>query len=174
MLSQKGIYNDVGDYDVAELFWVILKCYCEKRWITPNDLTAELGEDILPMLQAIDTPRWEAALMDYCDFRLSRAYEYENVRAKKATSQSWFFGRQWHAIFPLELIALKTIYEQQTGKALNLNVEHPLLQTPLMNLPKFDALPEDDLLKRLNAKSAQHYGDMWQPYTLLELAPRQS
>lgn len=172
MLSQKGIYNDVGDYDVAELFWVLLKCYCEKRWINHSDLTKELGEDILPMLEAIGTPNWETALMDYCDFRLSRSYEYESIRAKKATSLSWFFGRQWHAVFPLELIALKAIYEHQTGELLNLKVEHPLLQTPLMNPPKFDVLPEDDLLKRLSTKSAQYYGNNWQPFVLLDLMKR--
>jgi hypothetical protein len=124
------------------------------------------------MLQAIDTPRWETALVDYCDFRLSRAFEYDNLRAKKVTGLTRFFTMQWHAIFPLELIALKAIYERQTGKVLNLNVDHPLLQTPLMNPPSFDALPEDDLLKHRNAKSASHYGNDWQPYVLIDLLLR--
>lgn len=171
MCSRKGILNDVGDEDVFNLFWLLLKCYCENRWIQHDDLVTELG-DILPLLEAIGTPEWNRALIDYCDLRLCRAFQFENTCSLKAEDRAFFYYRQWHAIFPLELLALKTIYEAQTGGRLSLEADHPLLHTSLMNPPAFDRLSEDELLEKLNIRSAQHYGDSWQPYKLIPLELR--
>ncbi|MBI1890569.1 MAG: hypothetical protein HYS18_07985 [Burkholderiales bacterium] len=169
MFAQQGIKNDIGDNPMFHFCQLLLKSYCERRWFGQEKVGAEL-EGFAPLLRSIDTELWESALLSYCDYRLSRAYEFPNAEALKAKpGAGYFFNRQWFAIFPLELLALKNLYESLAGGALDLQIEHPLLRLPLICAPRIVELPQDELLQKLIARSMANYGDLWQPYSLIDL-----
>lgn len=172
MTVHEGAKADIGDESMFLFFGVLLAMYCEKRGLQSADLSPKL-EGFLPLLTAIGTPQWDSALADYCDYRLSRAYEFPDAKATKAKPGSgYFFNMQWYAIYPLELLALKRIVELQTGQTLSLSIEHPLLHTPLMNTPVIHELPTDALLDQLIGRLSKQYADWWRPQDEIPLVSR--
>lgn len=75
----------------------------------------------------------------------------------------YVFETQWIAAFPLELFALREICRRATGQAPALEGDHPLLQSPLMQIPPLLPLVEDELAAEFEAFGRRNYGSRWQP-----------
>ena len=163
MTMHEGAKADIGDEAMFLFFGVLLGMYCEKRGLQNADLNPKL-DGFLPLLSSIGTPGWDEALASYCDYRLSRAYEFPDTNAAKAKPGSgYFFNMQWYAIYPLELLALKRIVELQMQTNLSLDIDHPLLHTPLIDTPAIPDLPKDELLAQLVKRLSNQYASWWQP-----------
>lgn len=171
LFFHRGIEADIGDDPVFAFSLVLLRAYCHRTWPGPESLTPEL-EGFLPLLRAVGDPgAFKPALLDYCDWRLSRAYGFKDSQAKKSDSEVklGYFIRQWIAICPFELLALQAVYRAATGRTLDLDVDHPLLRTPLMSPPAFDELATDALLDQVAETARCQFGERWQPEALVPL-----
>lgn len=171
LFFHRGIEDDIGDGPVFAFSRVLLQAYCHRRWPGPEALTPEL-EGFLPLLNAVgDANVFKVALLDYCDWRLSRAYGFKDSLAKKSDSEVkyGYFIRQWIAICPFELLALQSVCREVTGRMLDLDIDHPLLRTPLMSPPVFGELVTDVLLDQVTETGQRQFGERWQPEALVPL-----
>lgn len=141
----------------------------KNEWIDP--LSEDWGGKDLGgfrrLLGAVGSKDFEEALVEYCDFRLARAQGYASLQAQRpspANRESTFeFEGYFFALFPLELLVLKAVYEKTTHKPLSLEADHPLLHLPTMNLPESFMLIEDDITKAMQALGEREFGDNWKP-----------
>lgn len=125
-------------------------------WPTQFDLTALSGYG--PLLQACGRPEhWQAALVDYCDWRVANAYGYAYMgapkRRRQSNAESVLDREAVEQVFPVELLTLRLAYERATGQPLSLDAPHPMLQGPLMTLPfpAVEPLFEDEWTRQLEA-----------------------
>lgn len=141
----------------------------KNEWIDP--LSEDWGGKDLGgfrrLLGAVGSKDFEEALVEYCDFRLARAQGYASLQAQRpspANRESTFeFEGYFFALFPLELLVLKAVYEKTTHKPLSLEADHPLLHLPTMNIPESFILIEDDITKAMQALGEREFGDNWKP-----------
>lgn len=171
LFFHRGIEADIGDDPVFAFALFLLHAYCHRRWPEPEALKPEL-EGFLPLLRAVgDSGTFKTALLDYCDWRLSRAYGFKDCQAKKPDSdvKYGYFIRQWIAICPFELLALQSVYHDVTGRMLDLAGNHPLLLTSLMSPPIFNDLATDALLEKVTEAGMRQFGERWQPEALVRL-----
>lgn len=157
-----------------EFLWLMLRADCEGIWPEPSECGSSL-EALGPLLTEVDNPKsFSHALMSFLDYRLSRAYQFRDTKARKAEPGAYFlFHRQWKAILPAELLALKALAKRVRGIDLNLEVDHPLAQTPLLQPPRFEQLPSDPLLDEIVKASREYFGDLWQPDEVVPLIRRE-
>lgn len=171
---QNGIAAGVGyaNSDFLEFYWRLLLAQTSGKWVPMDKLSDELGA-FRPLLETAHNPiEFEKALKSYCDFRLSRSFQFENQLAqkpRKAHDGMYLFEQRWLAIFPFELLALQAIYEKTTGAKLSLKIDHPLLQTPLLNLPAPIESTEDDLTRAIRLFGENYFNKYWQPLNKIEL-----
>lgn len=141
----------------------------KNEWIDP--LSEDWGGKDLGgfrrLLGAVGNDDFEEALVEYCDFRLARAQGYASLQAQRpspANRESTFeFEGYFFALFPLELLVLKAVYEKTTHKPLSLETDHPLLHLQTMNIPESFTLIEDDITKAMQALGEREFGDNWKP-----------
>jgi hypothetical protein len=167
-----GARSGIRDQDFFEFYWELIAAQLTEEWPKPSRLSASLGH-FRPLLETASSPAdFAAALIDYCDFRLSRAFQFESpdsARPRKPSDPMYLFEQQWFAIFPLELLALQAVYRKATGRELSLIADHPLLQTPLMSVPSMLPLAEDILTGELRSLGAKTFGAAWKPLTPIDL-----
>jgi hypothetical protein len=171
-ISEGGMEAALADHELMMFYWELLKAHFKREWPKATDLDGELGPFFDVLATANQPDEFQAALIAYCDFRLSRTYGFENVDSQRARSGGggqYQFQSQWFAIWPLELLAMQTVYRNCTGRNLSLDADHPLLKTPLMSVPSMLPLAESDYSKRLNKLGEEVYGGDWKPFTPLAL-----
>ncbi|WOB06970.1 hypothetical protein [Piscinibacter gummiphilus] len=167
LATERGLADDILDDPVAAFMETLLDAFCGTRPLSAEKVHP--GPDAFgPLLRAIGTPSWEAELANYCDYRLSRAYEFPSREAPRAKPGSYyFFNRQWFAIVPLELLALKAVHDRHAEAPLSLDVDHPLLRTPCVNLPSVERLISDEVLDAVIRRYETEFGTGWQPFVVL-------
>ena len=112
---------------------------------------------------------FRAALVDYCDYRVSECFGYHGidatVRRRSSAYESIMDRGGWEQVYPVELLTLRHAYRQSTGKDLSLDARHPLLQTPLMTLPMpaLTPLHQDVLTASLVRLGQSAFGAQWRP-----------
>jgi len=168
-----GMEDALGDYELKLFYWELLKAQYKREWPAVESINEEVGPffDVLAKASGSEAD-FEHALIEYCDFRLSRAYGFESVDSTKARGSDktqYQFQRQWFAIWPLELLAMQAVFRRCTGRSLSLNAEHPLLKTPLMTVPSMLPFAETDYSRRLHSLGRDVYGEKWQPWDSLDL-----
>jgi len=167
-----GADNGVGDEHYLAFYWRLLVAQIDNTWVAQDKITDDMGW-FRPLLEAADTPaKFERALTAYCDFRLSRAFQFEDANAprpRKPADPMYVFEMQWIAAFPLELFALREICRRTTGQAPALVGDHPLLQSPLMEMPPLLPLVHDELAASFEAFGRRTYGSHWQPLLAVPL-----
>jgi len=145
---------------------VLLTAAYEKRWPEQFDVPA-LGNFAGLLVHTQDAPAFEAALVEYCDFRMMQCLGYDSIdstrRRSSATTKSFFDGQPaWCGVFPTELFTLQHIVRTTTGRVLSLHAPHPLLQTPLMQNPvAFLPIYQDEETDRIDAFGATEFGRGW-------------
>jgi hypothetical protein len=145
---------------------VLLTAAYEKRWPEQFDVPA-LGNFAGLLVHTQDAPAFEAALVEYCDFRMMQCLGYDSIdstrRRSSATTKSFFDGQPaWCGVFPTELFTLQHIVRTTTGRELSLHAPHPLLQTPLMQKPvAFLPVYQDEETDRIDAFGATEFGRGW-------------
>ncbi len=144
------------DRPASRFMELLQRCLITGVWPTQFDLPALTAYG--PLLQACSQPeRWQAALVDYCDWRLANAYGYAYIGAPKRRRQSNLESvldrESVEQVFPVELLTLRLAYERATGQQLLLDAPHPMLQGPLMALPfpTVEPLFEDEWTRQLAA-----------------------
>ena len=137
-----------------------------RRW--PNEVDAAAYGSYAPLLTTVADPAsFNAALIDFCDYRVAQCFGYNGIDATKrrrpSQDASIMDRGGWDQAFPAELFTLKHAYEQATGKPLSLNAAHPLLQSRLMTAPFPALLPlhEDEVSARLQKLGMSTFGDQW-------------
>jgi hypothetical protein len=164
-------YNGFGETDFPEFYELLLSAQVSGNWIPRACLTDRLGY-FRPLLEYADDPAaFAGALKHFCDFRLGRAFLFDSPEAKRPRKPSdpmTVYEAQWVAIFPLELFALQAIYRRATGRQLSLESDHPLLQTPLMNVPELLPLREDALTRSMQVLGRKIFGNGWDPESTVE------
>jgi hypothetical protein len=171
-LSAGGIDEAIGEQDYVDFHWRMLAAQFTREWPTPDKLTDDLGEFRPLLLSALDGDRRRQAVLDYCDFRLSRSFQFPDRDAKRPRDRDdpmYVFETQWIALLPLELLALQRLYKSVAGIDLDLVVGHPLLETPLVHVPRFTSLHNDAVTDMLQKYGREKFGDAWRPLTLLPL-----
>jgi hypothetical protein len=144
----------------------VLGAQVERRWPDRFDVSALKG--FAGILTATQNPlSFAEALVDYCDFRLCNAWGYDSVdaarRRPKSQHGSIFEEPDWDTLFPYELFSLQHAFEAATGLTLSLKAKHPLLYSPLMELPGVWPLFEDDFIRKVLLLGQRALGDKWQP-----------
>jgi hypothetical protein len=171
-LSAGGIDEALGEQDYIDFYWRIVAAQFTRQWPTPDKLTDDLGEFRSLLLNASDAGRRTQAVLDYCDFRLSRSFQFQDREAKRPRDRGdpmYVFETQWIALLPLELLALQRVSKSVAGIDLDLAVGHPLLETPLAHVPPFTSLRNDAVTDMLQKYGQQKFGASWRPLTLLPL-----
>lgn len=165
LATERGLADDILDDPAAAFMETLLDSFTRN---CPIPAEVHAGHDAFrPLLLAIGTPSWEAELLRYCDYRLSRAYEFPDREATRAKPGSYyFFNRQWFAIVPLELLALKAVHDRHAETPLCLDADHPLLRTPCVNLPSIERLPSDEVLDAVIRRHETEFGTAWQPFAI--------
>jgi hypothetical protein len=153
---------------------ILLSAQIANQWPAQID-QASLGGFGEILLTAGSEQDFPAALINYCDFRMAQCLRYQSIEVPKrrsaAVTKSAFDARQsWLGVLPAELFILKYAFEKTTGRALSLSADHPLLQSPLMNMPDLLPLHEDQDTRRLRDFGANFYGNSWKP--LSPITPR--
>lgn len=160
--------TDVFEPDLVAFYRELTGVMLSQRWPAEQALPDDLGEFRALLSTAGDDELFEAALMSYCDFRLSRAFQFVDSQASKPRRPSdtmFVFESQWLALFPFELFSLKGAYQVATGKQLLLDAPHALLHTPLTRVPALTPLADTALTRDLQAYGKRHFVDQWQPLT---------
>lgn len=168
-----GFSEGVGDAnsDFAHFYWRLIIAQLHNEWVPKRKLTDDLGS-FRPLLEFADSPDlFGKLLVEYCDFRMARSMLYENLDAKKqrkASDGDYIFEVPFFSIFPIELFAMKAIYEKTTGNHLSLEAEHPLLKSPLMKLGRYE-FNEDKTSVQLERLGQKYFSEKWMPLTLTDL-----
>jgi hypothetical protein len=157
---EQGLLHYYRDKPAQRFMSLLQRSLITATWPTHLDLPALSGYG--PLLQACSQPElWQAALVDYCDWRLANAYGYAFMGAPKRRRQSNMESvldrEAVEQVFPVELLTLRLAYERATGQPLSLDAPHPMLQGPLMALPfpSVEPLFEDEWTRRLEALRAE-------------------
>ncbi|MFT3858176.1 MAG: hypothetical protein QM742_11990 [Aquabacterium sp.] len=136
--------------------------------------TEGLGAYAPLIATASDPAGFKAALIDFCDYRVAQCFGYNGIDATKrrrpSEDGSIMDRGTWEQVLPVELFTLKLAYETSTHQVMDLNADHPLLHTALMQrpFPPLKPLLEDALTKRLSDLGQAVYKKEW---TLLKPAP---
>ncbi len=168
-----GMLNGIGDanMDFVHFYWRLLIAQLHNQWVPKEKLNDALG-NFKPLLEFANNPAlFEKALIEYCDFRMARSLLYENqnvAKQRKPADGFYIFEIPSFSLLPLELFALKAVYESTTGKNLSLNVDHPLLQSPLMSVPKFN-LVSNKVGADLEILGKQSFASNWSPLKITPL-----
>ena len=117
---------------------VLQRCLVTGHWPAEEAFGDMAGYGRL--LQACgEAGRWRDALVEFCDWRLANAYGYPEMGAAKRRRQSSLWSvldaERIEQVLPVELLTLRFDYERATGRTLDLEAPHPMLQSPLMTLP---------------------------------------
>jgi hypothetical protein len=144
----------------------VMRANVEGHW--PKDIdrtTTRTFGDLL--IHAGDRAAFRKALIPFGDYRVAQAFGYDGIEATKRRPESRtgsvLDAGGWIKVFPVELFSLKYVYENATGGALSLNGDHPLLETPAMELPALLPLYEDDFIRRAVALAREVLGNAWRP-----------
>jgi hypothetical protein len=89
-----------------------------------------------------DDVGYAAALLQACDYHCARS-----VSSSKEYREFWYTPFQ---VFPAEILAVQRVRQESVGSAPA--VSHPLLDTPLGQVPASIVLPHDELLQRVIAR----------------------
>ena len=81
LVYMRGIDNDVQDQAYRAFYWELLNAAVTGTWPDTARLPAE-GEFRKIVESAGDPAAFQRSLVDYCDFRLARAFQYDGVAAK--------------------------------------------------------------------------------------------
>jgi hypothetical protein len=158
--------------DYLQFYWYLLRSQYKQQWPASSDLDpAELGA-FHPLYATVDRPaEFQAALVEYCDFRLARMHEYPSQHAEKRYHQLHNDGLVYGPLLllPAELLAFKAIYERTTGKPCSLEGEHPLLKTLPLAPPAGMKLPSTALTAAASKAGAAAFGSAWSPGRLVEV-----
>lgn len=160
--------SDVFEQDLVAFYRELTKAMLCQRWPSEHDLPSELGDFRALLATAGKAGSFEVSLVSYCDFRLSRAFQFNDAFARKprrSTDTMFVFESQWLALFPFELFSLKGAYQAVTGEQLSLVAPHPLLHTPLMQVPELAPLADTSLARELQAYGQRCFGERWRPLT---------
>lgn len=154
---------------LADVLYRLVVADLKGEWDDPLDKEwggGELG-GFQRLLVNLGTTDFKDALIEYCDFRMARSLGYASLDALRPSppnrEASFEFENFAFALFPLELLALKAIYERTTGQILSLDSDHPLLRVPLMNIPKSFTLIEDDITISMQGLGKKVFGSDWKP-----------
>jgi hypothetical protein len=160
--TRHGGMESVFDDDLVNFTWELCKAHFKKTWPAADDLSGMDDEFAQLFLTAHDPAAFTGALAAYCDLRLSRAYGFEQRHSKRlrASEIDYMFQSQWFGLWPLELLALRAVHERCTGRQLLLT-GHPLLETPLMQVPSLAQPADSELTLRLQALGEKKYGPGW-------------
>jgi hypothetical protein len=112
-----SVDDEIFEPDLVAFYEILLSAQLTRRWPTDDELPAVSGHSGpcsrrrvgVPSLPTLDT---------YCDFRLSRAFQFEDGNAKKPRRPSdlmFVFEAQWLALFPFELFSLRGVYRAIAG-----------------------------------------------------------
>ncbi|WP_157359861.1 hypothetical protein [Caldimonas brevitalea] len=174
LVSQRGLQDDFGDDPAFCFLWHMLRAECEGVWPALRDIDDKL-EEFGPLLANVESKvSFSKALVEYLDYRLSRAFQYASPAADKPARDARFlFERQWMAVLPAELLCLRWVCRQLRGIDLTLDVEHPLLKTPMLDVPSFQQLPDDPLLSDIVSVCLDYFGHLWAPETSVALIKRE-
>lgn len=170
LVELHGLDPDVQDETYLEFYWGLLNAQFNLEWPDLEKLgnLGGFGE----LLECAAKPeQFRGALERYADFRLARAYQYENVEAprpRKPSDPMFEFEAQWFALWPLELLAMNVLAERCFGKPLPLDAGHPLLDTPLLRIPAMLPLVETDVTAALRKMGEEAFGDAWRPLSGIE------
>jgi hypothetical protein len=171
-VSAGGIDEGIKETDFLEFYWRLLLAQVDGAWVDISKVSDEIGV-YRPLLEtAGDQRAFQAALVDYCDFRLSRAFQFDHPGAKRprnASDPMYIFETQWIALLPLELLALRAVYRRTSGKELSLQADHPLLKTRLMNFPTELQLSSTQTTNELRRYGQRIFGNDWHPLTRVAL-----
>lgn len=158
--------------DFAHFYWRLIIAQLHNEWVPKGKLTDDIGH-FRPLLEFAGSPDlFEKALVEYCDFRMARSMLYDNPDAKKqrkASDGAYIFEVPFFSLFPIELFALKAIYEKTTGNHLSLEADHPLLKSQLMKLGRYE-FNEDKTSTQLEKLGEKYFGAEWSPSALTPLA----
>jgi len=136
------------------------------RWPATDELQG-MGDYASLFANASHNESFSAALVDYCDYRVSECFGYHGIDATKrrrpSVTESVLDRGGFEQILPVELLTLSYAYQKAHGRPLWLQAPHPLLQTPLMTAPWPELMPlyEDDTLRMMQAFGAKHAGAHW-------------
>jgi hypothetical protein len=128
----------------------------QQAWPT-DAAVADLGPYAALISTAAQPDRFEAALVDFCDYRIAQCFGYDGMDATKrrrpSQDGSIMDRGGWEQVFPVELFTLKLAYERATGQGLSLDAPHPLLQTPWMvrAFPRLSPMFENEQTQRMHA-----------------------
>lgn len=151
---EQGLLHYYQDKPAQRFMELLQRSLITGVWPTQSDLPGLSGYG--PLLQACGQPEhWQAALVDYCDWRVANAYGYAYMgapkRRRQSNAESVLDREAVEQVFPVELLTLRLAYERATGQPLSLDASHPMLQGPLMTLPfpAVEPLFEDECTRQL-------------------------
>jgi len=171
-VSAGGIDEGIKETDFLEFYWRLLLAQVDGAWMDIDKVSDEIGVYRPLLATAGDERAFRAALIDYCDFRLSRAFQFDHPGAKRPRKPSdpmYIFETQWIALLPLELLALRAVYRRTTGKELSLESDHPLLSGRLMDFPTNLQPSSNTTTETLRRYGERIFGDDWRPMTRIAL-----
>jgi hypothetical protein len=156
------------DPPFGQFFRTLMEAQVRGRWPDRVDRIGMRGYGNV-LTKADDRKAFSAALVECCDYRVMQALGYDSMDAPRPRPESRtgsvldYSG--WPKVYPLELFSLRHVYQRTTGRSLSLEAEHPLLKTPLMDVPPLLPLYEDDFIRRARALAQEVFGDAWKPLT---------
>lgn len=110
------------------------------------------------LMSKTDAPsEFQAALVDYCDYRTAQCFGYDGIDAEKkrrsSQTASLMDRGNWDQVFPFELFLLQHAHYRATGNRLSLKANHPLLRTRMMSdtFPALVPLQESEPSGRIQA-----------------------
>ncbi len=152
----------------------LMEAQVSGRWPSRIDRISMRGYGNI-LARVADAKAFSAALVECCDYRVMQALGYDSVDAARPRSgdrmSSVLDIGAWPKLYPLELFSVRYVCQMTTGRSLSLEVEHPLLKTPLMNVPPLLPLYEDDFIRRARAFAQDVFGTAWKPLTPIPLIP---
>ena len=156
------------DVPFQRFFRNLLEAHMSGRW--PERIDRRRMRAYGTLMSAVDDPKaFSAALVEFCDYRMLQAFGYDSMdapwprsgdRSGSVLDTAW-----WPRLYPPELFSLRHVYQKTTGRSLSLEAEHPLLKTPLMNVPPLLPLHENDFIRRARALAQAEFGSAWRPLT---------
>jgi hypothetical protein len=160
------------DVPFRQFLRTLMEAQVRGRW--PDRIDRSAMRSYGTLLARLNDPNaFRAALVDFCDYRVMQALGYDSMDAPRPRPESRtgsvldYAG--WPKLYPLELFSLRHVYQKTTGRLLSLEAEHPLLKTPLMNVPPLLPLYEDDFIRRARVFAQEVFGNAWKPLTPVPL-----
>lgn len=162
-----------GENDFSEFYWRLIVALVDGSWPSPEKLdSADFGL-YRPLMKSVTDPQaFSKELLTYLDHRVARSYmfPYCGAPSRDRRDVSYMPAGPVTGLYPFELIALKAAVRRTLKIDIDLNVDHPLVQSPFFKSPPAVNLNyRDALLDRFDARARSEFGLDWRLLPSFEL-----